>query len=231
MGLEWCRQLARRGYTVFLTARNADKAEAAAAPLQAEGLDVRPEVLDLDDEATMASLAERLGPLLTSGLDLLVNNAAINPKDQGPDVFRSTFEIEVLDPDPILRCIRINGVMPIVLVKRLLPYLEAAEAPKVVHISSWLGSISEKTMPGHYGYATSKAALNMMNKALALQIAPRGITSVVVNPGWVQTDMGGAKAKLTPEASIGGMLANVVDKVGLEQTGGFFQWDGTEHPF
>ncbi|HJK91346.1 MAG TPA: SDR family oxidoreductase [Polyangiaceae bacterium LLY-WYZ-15_(1-7)] len=231
MGLEWCRQLARRGDRVVLTARSAGKAEAAAARLAEEGLEVLPRVLDVGDEASMAALAGRLREEL-GHLDLVVNNAGINPKDaKAPGVFESTFQLAKLDPDEVLRCIRLNGVMPVVLVKHLLPLLEAAEQPLVLSISSWLGSIGAKTMGGHYGYATSKAALNMMNRAMALQLKEKGVAAVVVNPGWVQTDMGGAKAELTPERAIGGMIANVVEKVGLEETGEFFQWDGSRHPW
>lgn len=231
MGLEWCRQLARRGDTVVLTARSAEKAQAAADPLLQEGLKVLPRALDVSDETSIAALSESLARDV-GRVDLLVNNAGVNPKDHpDPNVFRSAFKLEALSADEVLRCIRINAVMPAVVVKHLLGLLTKSERPVVVSISSWLGSIGEKTTGGHYGYATSKAALNMMNRAMAFELKDRGVVAVVVNPGWVKTDMGGDRARLTPEEAVGGMIENVADRVGLEDTGEFFQWDGTRHPW
>ena len=103
--------------------------------------------------------------------------------------------------------------------------------PIVINISSWLGSIERKTTGGHYSYSASKAALNMMNKALALEIKSDGIISIVVNPGWVKTDMGGTQASLTTEESVNGMINNILNKVEIKDTGKFFQWDGSQHPW
>ena len=94
-----------------------------------------------------------------------------------------------------------------------------------------MSSITIKKDGGNYSYAVSKAALNMMNRAFANDVKPLGITSVVVNPGWVQTDMGGAKAALSPQESISSMIKSVVNKVGLEQSGEFFNYDGAVHPW
>lgn len=71
----------------------------------------------------------------------------------------------------------------------------------------------------------------MMNKAMALEIKQYGITSIVLNPGWVQTDMGGSKALLTAEQSVRSTIDKVLNTITLEQTGEFFQWDGTPHPW
>ncbi len=68
----------------------------------------------------------------------------------------------------------------------------------------------------------------MLSRAMAFDIVRDGITTVVVNPGWVQTSMGGSRAKLTPAASVEGLIA-VIDKLNIKDTGKFFQWDGTEH--
>ncbi|MCB9602340.1 MAG: SDR family oxidoreductase [Sandaracinus sp.] len=231
MGAEWVRQLTQRGWRVVLTARSRAKAEEAATPLLAEGAKVLPRALDVSDEASIASLFRALEGELEA-LDLVVNNAGVNPKDHpDPTLFRRTFELTELDPDAVTECIRTNGVMPVIVAKHALPLLRRSTSPLVLSISSWLGSIGEKSMGGHYGYATSKAALNMMNRAMALQLRDAGIVAVVVNPGWVQTDMGGARATLTTEESVGGMLRNVVDRVTLVDSGKFFQWDGSEHPW
>lgn len=229
MGLEWCRQLSLEGFTVLLTARSMEKADAAAAELRAQGLDVIGEVLDMDNEISMAELASRITSRFAR-LDLLINNAGINSKDD-PDKsrFAKSYRLDELDPEEMMRHIRTNAVMPVVLVKHMRPLLNKGEKPVVLSVSSWLGSIGSKTSGGHYSYTTSKAALNMLNRGLAFELQAEGITCVVCNPGWVRTDMGGQKAPLSMEESVGGMLRNVVARVGPTDTGKFFQWDGTEH--
>ncbi|MEO1173680.1 MAG: SDR family NAD(P)-dependent oxidoreductase, partial [Myxococcota bacterium] len=98
------------------------------------------------------------------------------------------------------------------------------------NVSSWLGSIEEKTSGGNYAYCASKAALNMLTRVLAHDLAERGIITLAFNPGWVKTDMGGENAKLSPTQSVCGILATS-DTVSLEDTGSFLQWDGSRHPW
>jgi NAD(P)-dependent dehydrogenase (short-subunit alcohol dehydrogenase family) len=69
-------------------------------------------------------------------------------------------------------------------------------------LTSGMGSIADNTSGGAYAYRSSKAAVNMVMRSLANDLAPRGITCVVVNPGWVLTDIGGPNAKLTPAESV-----------------------------
>ena len=231
LGLEWCRQLGNDGYTVILTARNLAKAEKAARGLQNEGLNIIPKVVDVADENEIAKLAAEVEKEF-GHLDILINNAGINSKDDGDQArFMKSFRLANLEADEVLRHVRINSIAPIIMVKHLRDLLKKSPKPIVVSISSWLGSITIKDFGGHYSYATSKSALNMMNKAMALEVKDDNIIAIVVNPGWVQTDMGGSKAKLTPEQSVRGMIDNVLNKLSLADTGRFYQWDGTEHPW
>ena len=96
-------------------------------------------------------------------------------------------------------------------------------------MSSRLGSIRESsgmTLP----YATSKAALNMLAKGLAATLGSRGIIVVALSPGWVRTDMGGAGAPLSPEASVQG-LRRVIERLTLADSGKFLSHDGSEIPW
>ncbi|MEO1596457.1 MAG: SDR family oxidoreductase [Pseudomonadota bacterium] len=232
LGPEWCRQLMSKGYVVILTARRLDQAAAAASQLDKDGLTVIPKAVDVASEEQISNLAGELQREFGC-LDLLVNNAGINTKDH-PDervVGKSTFLAE-LDRDEVLKHVSINSVSPILMVKHLRRLLNQAEKPVVVSVSSWLGSVTTKhSMRGHYSYCTSKAALNMMNRAMSIELKEEGIVSIVVNPGWVQTDMGGETADLTAEQSVNGLIENVIEKVTIEDTGLFFQWDGTTHPW
>lgn len=231
LGYEWVRQLAKDGYHVFLTARSLDKAKKAAQKLAKEGLNVIPRALDVVNEKELAQLAEWI-EVEYGHIDLVVNNAGINTKDD-PDKnrFMKSFRLQDLDAGEVLMHIHINGIAPVLVVKHFRNLLAKSERPVVINVSSWLGSITNKDFGGHYGYATSKAALNMMNKALALEVKQLGIIAVVINPGWVQTDMGGSKAPLTPEQSVRSTIEHVVNKISMEDTGAFFQWDGTHHPW
>jgi NAD(P)-dependent dehydrogenase (short-subunit alcohol dehydrogenase family) len=91
-----------------------------------------------------------------------------------------------------------------------------------------MGSIADNTSGGAFAYRSSKAALNMVMRSLAIDLAPRGITCVVVNPGWVQTDMGGPNANLTPAQSVS-RLRRLLDSLGPVQSGKFFNHDGREY--
>ena len=73
--------------------------------------------------------------------------------------------------------------------------------------------------------------LNVLNKSMAFEPKNEGIVCVNVNPGWVQTDMGGQKAQFTPEQSVENMITHVLSNVGLSDTGKFLNFDGTEQPW
>ena len=96
-------------------------------------------------------------------------------------------------------------------------------------LSSQLGGIANAG-GGFYMYGTSKAALNMAVKSMAVDLKPRGIAVVATHPGWVQTDMGGAGADITPQASVSG-LRRVFDSVGPADSGRFVRYDGVELPW
>lgn len=228
LGYEFCHQLGVRGCTIILTARSEDKGLAAAASLKEAGCDVHFRRLDVKDETQVKALAEELEAAFES-IDLLINNAGINSKSTGKEEdFLKNFKLSELSPSHVLDMMHINAVAPIIMVKHFLPHLKKSRNPKVVNISSWLGSITDKTNGGNYSYCGSKAALNMLTRALAFDVVRDGITTIAVNPGWVQTSMGGTRAKLTPAESVTGLL-QVIDKLNIKDAGKFFQWDGTEH--
>jgi NAD(P)-dependent dehydrogenase (short-subunit alcohol dehydrogenase family) len=88
-----------------------------------------------------------------------------------------------------------------------------------------MGSIGDNTSGGFYGYRMAKAALNMASRCLAVELRREGIISVVVNPGWVQTDMGGPGATTLPADSARGLL-HVIDNATLADSGEFLDWKG-----
>jgi len=130
-------------------------------------------------------------------IDLLINNAGFNPKDVGDsEYFDSTFRIEHFSPSAVMDSLRINALMPMKLTSSLLSVLSPDAV--VLNVSSYLGSIGQTQVPGHYGYAGSKALLNMFTKALSLEFSNSERSAVAFNPGWMKTDMGGQHASLQP---------------------------------
>ncbi len=225
LGLAFTRQLIRRGDRVVATARDPDAVE-AWADLDETGR-LHRVALDLDDPKSIAGLQAAVAAV-TDRLDLLINNAGVNsrsvPRGE-PNV-----KLGALEPEGILAMTRINAVGPLLVTQALVDLLARGEAPRVLCISSWLGSVERKAKGGNYGYCISKAALNMATRALAFDLEPRGIIAVAANPGWVQTDMGGESADLTPEQSAAGLL-NMAADLTEDDAGRFLQWNGEPHPW
>ena len=164
-------------------------------------------------------------------IDLLINNAGFNPKDRkdDPDYFASTFKIETFSATNVAEAMAINALAPPELVSRLLPAL--APDAVVLNVSSWLGSSGGKTSGGPNGYAGSKALLNMMTRALAMEWKETPRAAVALNPGWMQTDMGGAKAERSPEQTAADILDLYRSGALHTANGKFLNADGSEHPW
>jgi len=231
LGFEWCRQLAKHGYKVVLTARDFQKAQEAAEKLNEQKLVVYPKALEVTDEDQLNETAKWVTEMF-GRLDLIVNNAGVNPKDfSDKSKMVKAFYLNDLDADEMLEVIRINSIAPLLVVKHFRQLLQKSEKPIVINISSWLGSVTNLTFGGHYGYVGSKNLLNVLNKSMANELKQDNIICVNVNPGWVQTDMGGQKAQFTAEQSVSNILTNVVSKLSNNDTGKFLNYDGTEHPW
>ena len=212
LGLEFTRQLQAKGYKVIATARNPMK----AAELKATG--ARVEQLDVASQASVDALAKGLKGV---PIDILINNAGM--------AIREDSSLDTLDFDAMERTFQVNSLGPLRVTQALLPNLEAGREKIIINITSRLGSI-ELSTGGLYSYRTSKTALNQINKIMSVELAPRGFTSVVLHPGWVQTDMGGAGATLTIPESITGMLT-VIDGLTIEKSGKFYDFSGEELPW
>lgn len=213
LGLEFARQYAADGWKVIGTARTPEKAT------ELKALGVRVLQLDVADADSVAALA---GALEGEPVDLLINNAGIMDRDSS--------SIENIDFDSVELVLAVNTIGPMRVTKALLGNLRSGSGKQIVHITSGLGSIENNTRGGFLGYRESKAALNMFNRSLAAELGDEGFTCVVMSPGWVQTDMGGAGATLTPEESITGMK-KVIGGLRAEDNGTYQSWDGEILPW
>jgi len=212
LGLEFVKQLQARGETVIATARDPEAAR------ELRDTSVRVETLDTSDPASIAAFHQSLGD---QPVDLLLNNAGMGGGRVG---------LEDEDFDAVETFLRVNAVGPLRLTQSLLPNLRAGDGKTIVHLTSKMGSIADNTSGGAYGYRSSKAALNMLNKSMSIELRREGFTCVVLHPGWVATDMGGASAPLGVVESIQGMLS-VIDGLQPPDTGRFFDYSGAEIPW
>jgi NAD(P)-dependent dehydrogenase (short-subunit alcohol dehydrogenase family) len=212
LGLEFARQYAAAGYRVFATARDPSATSELKQLTQARGkLSIHQ--LDVARPDTITALARELAG---EPIDILLNNAGV----QGGR--RQSFGD--IDYDAWEQALRINVFGPMRVCEAFIDNVAKSERKLLVAISSGMGSISDSS-GGSYIYRTSKAALNMVMHNLALDLRPRGILSVVINPGWVQTDMGGRSAPTSPEDSIRAMR-QVFDRLTPDDSGKFLNYRG-----
>ncbi len=121
----------------------------------------------------------------------------------------------------------INSMGPVRMMQAFLPNLRLADSPKVMTVSSQMGALSLDMTAAH-AYCASKAAINKFMRLASIDLKAEGIAIGLVHPGWVRTDMGGPKAQLSPEESAKGCI-EVTDSLNIENTGGFWKWDGNTH--
>lgn len=223
LGLEFTRRFLERGDRVFAATR--DPGRAGELTRLQEGHPERLTVVPLD-VADAASIRASYAAVRarTDALDLLVNNAGIYGTKGRDDETQKLGHLNFEDALPVLR---VNSVAPLVIAQTYLDLLRAGTEPKIVSISSGLGSVSGNRSGFPYYYAASKAALNQGMRSLAADLAPLGITTVLLDPGWVKTDMGGPNALLEPGQSIEGLI-RVIDALTSEQNSHFLTWQGKE---
>jgi len=207
LGLEFARQYSNDGWDVIATARTSSP--------ELDALNVRIEPLDMSDLDAVAAFATRL-----DALDLLIANAGT----YGPKEATRAEEAEAW-----LDTLRVNTVAPYLLARSVEPLVKASSG-KLIAITSKMGSIDDNGSGGYLAYRSSKTALNMAWRNLALDVRRSGIVAAMLHPGWVQTRMGGSSAPLQPDASVGGMR-RVIDGLGPGENGGFFAYDGSRIPW
>ncbi len=212
IGLEVCRQLAQQGTRVILGSRDARKGVAAASQLNSGGLAVETRQLDV---ANAQSIRECMTWVRkdVGRLDVLVNNAGIMTEEDDADPLE---EIE------IVRDTMQTNVYGALLLSRLaIPIMKSRRYGRIVNLSSGMGSLNEMGA-GYIGYRLSKAGINVVTRVLAAESEGMGILVNSVDPGWVQTSMGGRGASRTVQKGAESVvwLATLPDN---GPTGGFFR--------
>ncbi|MBK8979035.1 MAG: SDR family oxidoreductase [Planctomycetes bacterium] len=217
LGLAFTRHYLQQGSHVLASARDLDAADDLTALAASHRGHATLERLDVADPASVEAFA---GCLPFEEIDLLINNAGVYGGEEP--------RISDVDPEQLLVTLQVNAVGPLHVTKLLWPRL--ARNARVVHVTSLMGSISDDTSGGRYGYRMSKAALNMMVRNLGHEAAERGVVTFAIHPGWVRTDMGGPSAPLSIDESIASMVETIA-QVGPERNGAFVDRDGEPLPW
>ncbi|WP_339951357.1 SDR family NAD(P)-dependent oxidoreductase [uncultured Albimonas sp.] len=214
IGLEMARQARARGDTVIALVR--DPASAALAEVGATALP-----LDVADPESFEALAPRLAEALEGrSVDLAVCNAGVLLGRGGL----------ATPPTPAqwAESLAVNVTGVFLSAMTLLPFL-TRPGGKIAVIGSAMGS-QARAPGGTYAYRASKAAAANVARNLAADLRAEGIAVGCWHPGWVQTDMGGASAEVTPPDSAAGLLARF-EALSMKTTGVFEDWRGQPVPF
>jgi NAD(P)-dependent dehydrogenase (short-subunit alcohol dehydrogenase family) len=184
IGYETARQLAAKGFQVFVGARKPDAAEKAVASIRKEGGTVEALTLDVANTSSIHAAALELAKR-TDHLDVLINNAGIYP-DEGVNILNVSRE-------QLVTTFQTNTFGPVIVVQAFLPLLRKSKGARIVNFSSGLGQLDGMSS-GIPSYSLSKFAINGVTIMLAEALRGDAIAVNSMCPGWVRTDMGGASA-------------------------------------
>ena len=207
IGLSLARIYLDRGDTVIGTSRG------PAAELEAAG--ARVERLEVSSADSVTALDQSLGD---ARIDLLLHNAGVLAQES----------LGALDRDSIRHQFEVNALGPLCLTAALRHRL--APGATVAIITSRMGSMTDNTSGGAYGYRMSKAAVNMAGRSLTHDLSGDGVAVVLLHPGWVKTGMTGGRGNWGPDEAAAGLVSRI-DETDLANTGRFVHADGTPLPW
>lgn len=215
IGLQLTRRFAETGRHVVATTRDPRRSAELSALASAR---VTVATLDVTDPQSVSRLQS---DLTGQAVDVLINNAGVYGGDHQ--------SIDDMDYGAWLRTLEVNTLAPLRVSTAFLPNLRRSKRPRVIALSSQMGSLQRQST-GVLAYRSSKAALNKVMQVLSLELRPAGIVVCPIHPGWVRTDMGGARADISVEESANGIVS-LVDSLTLDHSGRFLTWRGEEHPW
>jgi NAD(P)-dependent dehydrogenase (short-subunit alcohol dehydrogenase family) len=235
IGLEFVRQLVELPEPpkfIFATCRKPETAK-ELQELASTNSRIHIHQFDVLDYTVYPKLVEWVQNVLGGeGLTALVNNAAVTVPESA---------LDVVTRDNMMHVLESNAVAPLMISKAFLPLLKKSAAASgsadmsssraiIVNISTMMASIADNSSGGIYPYRASKAALNMINKSLSVDLKADGILAIALHPGWVLTDMGGKNALIDTQKSVQGML-HVLEELSDKDTGCFVNYKGDRIPW
>jgi NAD(P)-dependent dehydrogenase (short-subunit alcohol dehydrogenase family) len=219
LGLEFAVQYLADGWHVYAACRRPHAAEKLQRLARDENHRLDILAMDVTD---LSSINVAAAKIRDAAIDVLINTAGITGKPgQKTGNVNYVSWAQVLD---------VNTMGPLRVTEAFVDHVARSEHRLVVTLTSGMGSLADNTTGGSIAYRSSKAAVNMVMRSAAIDLRPRGISCVLVNPGWVRTDMGGASATLSPQESVTA-LRRLIETLGASQSGKFFNYDGSEYPW
>ena len=220
IGLEFSRQLAEDGWCVLACSRDLEKSD-ALNKLAAEYPErITLYALDVTDHGQIEKLSQTLA---NKPIDLLINNAG-----DFPDINDRSFG--QTDYDSWAHAFLVNTMAPLKMAEEFIAQITQSSRKTIVTITSKMGSVADNGRGGSYIYRSSKSAVNMVIKSIAIDLESNDIISVLLHPGWVRTDMGGPSGLISVEQSVSGMLS-VIREVTSADSGKFIAYDGQIIPW
>ena len=213
IGLEFTQQYAADGWNVIACCREPQSAGALQA-LANKYKNIEIVTLDVADFVQIDTAALQLK---NHKIDVLINNAGVYPESSLGDV----------NYDDWASAFKINSMAPLKMAEAFMPHIVKSRLKKVATLSSKMGSIDDNSGGGSYIYRSSKTAVNMVMKSLAIDVKTNGVSVVTLHPGWVQTDMGGPNGLVNTQTSVIG-LRKVIADLSLANSGKFIAYDGKE---
>jgi NAD(P)-dependent dehydrogenase (short-subunit alcohol dehydrogenase family) len=211
IGRALCEDALRRGLDVIGSVRDAATAKALRAEF---GAQFQALVFDVTDANALAKAAAALD----RPIDILINNSGVI----GPDR-QSALD---MDFDGLRHTLEVNTLAPLRVTQAFLPHLKRSAKPRILTISSGMGSMSYASSD-HLAYRISKAAVNKAMQGLATDLKRQGVAVAVLHPGWVRTDMGGRGADIEADVSAKGIL-DIAERLDIAATGKFLRYDGAD---
>jgi len=186
IGRATAHRLAAEGHTVFAAARRTDRLEVLAAETTGTILPVQLDVTDTDSVRTAVATVAEHAP---SGLDVLVNNAG----------YALTGPVETLDTDAVRAVYETNVIGLFDVTRAFLPQMRRNRRGRIVNVSSLLGRM---TVPGSGVYGGTKYAVEALSDALRMEVRSFGIDVVIVEPGFVDTEIDTTGAMIAHDGAI-----------------------------
>jgi NAD(P)-dependent dehydrogenase (short-subunit alcohol dehydrogenase family) len=213
IGLEFVKQYAEDGWRVLACCRDPDDAS-DLQNLADSHSNIEMFALDVGDFPQIEQLANRLRH---ERIDVLINNAGVYPSSS----------LGEIDYEAWATAFEVNSMAPLKMVEAFTPHVANSSLKRIATLSSKMGSLDDNTSGGSYLYRSSKTAVNMVMKSLAIDFKVYGISVVTLHPGWVQTDMGGPNGLIDTRTSVQG-LRGVIANLTLQTSGKFIAYDGKE---
>jgi NAD(P)-dependent dehydrogenase (short-subunit alcohol dehydrogenase family) len=209
IGLELVRQLVRAGHQVFAFCRQSSPALRECAPAA---------IIEHFEVTDAAQMQRSVAALDLTRLDWLFHvSGMLTPQS-----------LSNFDPAAIVKQFTVNAIAPVLTVQVFTPHMTASS--KIGLLTSRMGSMTDNTTGGSYGYRMSKAALNAAGKSLSLDLKSRGIAVFLLHPGYVKTDMTHQRGLIDTAESSRGLIALMEQKT-AQQTGTFWHVNGEQLPW